>query len=226
MERKMKNAKDVLEELLKTSNQIVKFIDEHAYEPSLPVSNLRDKYATVHFYVSLDWHIAVVLLTDKQLRGPALTLIRSMLESWIRGSWIRLVASDDVIEAVTTNSEFWRSKSKRLWDLRNEVKEKNEVLGEVMKYPLASSDQFLNDCVHGNNPYLNLYFKKESQTVEPNVPDDRMALMLDIANTIALWSALQMKELQIEDANLLSPFTEKLREYEEYSMELLPHLRT
>lgn len=220
----MKKASEILEELLNESRRIVKFIDEHAYEPSLSISVLREKYAAVNFYISLDWHLAVVLLTNKKLRGPALTLIRSMLESWIRGSWVWLVASDDEVEDVARNSEYWRSKSKRLWDLRNQVNEKNEVLGEVMKYPLASSDQFLNDCVHGNNPYLNLYCNKETGMVEPNVPDDRMALMLDIANTIALWSAYQMKELQTEDRRLLSPFTKKLEEYLVYSINLLKPL--
>ena len=86
-----------------------------------------------------------------------------------------------------------------------------------MKGVLASDDQSLNDCVHGNNQYLNLYFNKQTQSIEPSVPDDKMALMLDVANTIALWSALQMQELHTQDAHLLSPFTEKLKEYLAYS---------
>ena len=217
----MKNKREILGKLIITSRQIVKFIDEHAYDHSLPASNLRERYATAHFYISLDWHIAVVQLTAKKLRGPALTLIRSMLESWIKGTWIRLVASDDDIEDITTNSKFWIAESKSSWVLRNEVKKKNEVLGEVMKGVLASVDQFLNDCVHGNNQYLNLYFNKQTQSIEPNVPDDKMALMLDVANTIALWSVLQMQELHTQDAHLLSPFTEKLKEYLAYSMDLL-----
>ena len=220
----MKDASKILEELLNESRRIVKFIDEHAYEDSLPASHFRERYATAHFYISLDWHIAVVLLTGKQIRGPALTLIRSMLESWIKGSWITLVASDDEIEGITTNSKFWISESKSLWALRNEVKKKNEVLGEVMKGLLASVDQFLNDCVHGNNQYLNLYFNKQTQTIEPNVPDDKMVLMLNIANAIALWSAYQMKELQTEDTRFLSPFTKKLEEYLVYSTDLLKPL--
>ena len=220
----MKDAGEILKELLNESRQILKFIDEHSYGHSLSASDLRERYATANFYISLDWHIAVVDLTTKKLRGPALTLIRSMIESWIRGSWIRLVASDDEIEKVTTDSEFWRSESKSLWVLRNEVKEKDEVLGEVMKYALTAVDNFLNNCVHGNNQYLNLYFNKDTQTIEPNVPDDRMALMLDVANTTALWSAFQMQELHAEDASLLSPFTKKLEEYLAYSIDLLKPL--
>ena len=224
----MKDAGEILKELLNKSRQIVQFINEHAYGHSLRASNLRERYATANFYISLDWHIAVVDLTTKKLRGPALTLIRSMIESWIRGSWIRLVASDDEIEKVTTDSEFWRSESKSLWVLRNEVKEENgvlgEVLGEVMKYALTAVDNFLNNCVHGNNQYLNLYFNKETQTIEPNVPDDKMALMLDVANTIALWSALQMQELHAEDTDPLTPFAEKRDEYLAYSINLLKPL--
>ena len=56
MERKMKSRERYWKNA--SSQQIAKFIDEHAYEPSLSISNLQ-KYATVQ-YISLDWHLAVV----------------------------------------------------------------------------------------------------------------------------------------------------------------------
>lgn len=217
----MKKMSEILEDLLKTSHQIVEFIDEHAYGHDLLASNLRERYATPHFYISLDWHIAVVQLTAKQLRGPALTLIRPMCETWIKGTWIRFVASDEQIEEVTKSSKLWISPSMRTWDLINAVNEKEKLIGEVMKCIWASLDQYLNDCVHGNNQYINLFFNEQTQTLESNVPEEKMAVMLHVSNTVAMWSALQMKELHIQDPRLLSPFTKKLKEYEEYSGNLL-----
>ena len=40
----MKKMSEILEDLLKTSHQIVEFIDEHAYGHDLPASNLRERY--------------------------------------------------------------------------------------------------------------------------------------------------------------------------------------
>ena len=217
---------EILKKLLNESNEIVKFMDTHSYGDSLPGSKLRERYATAHFYISLDWYLGVVLLTRKQLYGSAFTLIRSMLESWIKGIWIRVVASDHVIEEITNDSSYWTREKKYLWVLRNEVKEKNEFLGDVIRNFLEPVDQVVNDCVHGNNFYLNFYLNKETHTLEPNFPDVTIIHMLNMANHIALSSTFFMKELSAQDEAPLIPFIEQLNKYGAYSIELLQRLRT
>ena len=217
----MKTTSEILEELLNESRQIEKFINTHALGYSLPAGHYREQYAAHHFYIALDWYRAVILLTASQFRGPALTLVRPMLESWIKGTWIKLVASDDQIEDVTTSSKFWIEKSMRLWDLINEVKEKDEFLGEWMKGLWANVDQYLNDCIHGNNQYLNLYLNKETRTLEGNIPEDLMAFMLDLTNSVALGAALQMREVHTQDERISNLFNRKLSEYLDFTTELL-----
>ncbi len=221
----MKTTKEILEELLNESRQIEKFINTHALGYSLHDANLRELYAAHHFYISLERHSAVILLTAEQLRGPALTLIRPMFESWIKGTWIRSVASDDQIEDVTKSSKFWIEKSMRIWDLINEVRKQEDFIGEWMKGLWASLDQYLNDCVHSNNQYLNLYLNKHAQTLGSQIREDLMAVMLDLTNTVALWAARQMRELHTQDQRLLNPLTAKLNEYLNYSTELLEPIR-
>ena len=131
------------------------------------------------------------------------------------------VPSDEEIKHIVTNNKFWDSKS--LWDLRNELKEEDELFGDLVKGALKSVDTFLNDCVHGNNQYLKLYYNEKTKTVEPNVPENRMALMLHLANSITLLSALFMQilhqhatrkvELDELDLGFASPFIEKMQEY-------------
>ena len=222
----MKTTSEILEELLNKSHEIEKFINTHSLSHSPPDANLRQKYAAHHFYISLDWHRAVVLLTAKQYRGPALTLIRPMLESWIKGTWIRLVASDAQIEDVATSSKFWiDEKDVRLWDLIKEVNKKDQFVGEWMKGLWAAVDQYLNDCVHGNNNYLNLYLDNQTLTFARNAPEDLMVAMLDVTNSVALWSANQMNELHTQDPHHLILFITKLKEYLGYSTELLQPIR-
>ena len=221
----MKTTSEILEELVIESRQIEKFINVHALGYSFREANLRELYAAHHFYVSLERHSAIILLIAEQLRGPALTLIRPMFESWIKGTWIRSVASDDQIKDVTTSSKFWIEKSMMTWDLINEVRKQENFIGEWMKDLWASLDQYLNDCVHSNNQYLNLYLNKHAQTLGSQIREDLMAVMLDLTNTVALWAARQMRELQTQDQRLLNPLTTKLNEYLNYSTELLEPVR-
>lgn len=218
----MKDASKILEELLNESRQIVQFIDEHAYDYSISDSNLRATYATSLFYTSIDLYRAVYLLTSKQLRGPAITLIRPILESWIKGTWTITVPLDDEIERIAGDNNYWRSKS--LKELGSQVNEKNEFLGGLMQNLLASVNPYLNACIHSNNAHLNRYFNKETRTIEPNVPDNEMVFMLDLANTLVLSSTLHMKVAHTEDTDLLRPFIDMLTTYQVYSHGLLEPL--
>ena len=225
----MTTVSEILEELRNESRQIVKFIDTHSFGHSVSTSNFRDPYATAHFYVSIDWHTAVVNLTDEEMRGSALTLIRPMLETWIRGTWIMLVPSADEIERIKKKNRILEKK--KLSHLEEEVKEKDEAFGKIIENVLKNVYSFLSCCIHGYSSYLNLYFDKETQSIQPNVPDNIMIHMLDAANTIALSSALNMRAIRMAvehkktlhelDEHLLSPFTEKLDEYLVYSTDLL-----
>ena len=225
----MKTEKEILEELLNTSKQIEKFIDTHSYGHSLSASHFRETYATAHFYVSIDWHLAVVHLTDKGLRGSALTLIRPMLETWIRGTWIMIVPPDDEIERIKKKNRILEKK--KMSALKKEVKEKDEVIGKLIENVLKNIYSFLSCCIHGYSSYLNLYLDKETQAMQPNVPDNTMIHMLDVANTIALSSALNMRALHMTaaqkqslhelDEHFLSPFAEKLDQYLVYSNDLV-----
>lgn len=217
----MKTTNEILKELLNESRQVEKYLNEHAYDYFLPNASVRAKYATHFYYMALESHRAVVLLTHNELHGPALTLIRPTLESWLRGTWIILVPSDDVIEQVTMDSEFWNENKMTLWKLRNEINQKNEFLGGMMKGVLVSVNSYLNDCVHINNQHLNRYFNKETQSLEMNVPEDEMALMLDLANTLALSSGVHMKALYKQDLDFLRPFIDKMNTYQAYSIDLL-----
>ncbi len=93
----MKNAGEILKELLIRSQNIAKFIDKHACNYTLTAKVLRGTYASSLFYSCLDRHRAILLLTIRQFRGPALTLIRPMLESWIKGRSLHHTQQEDLL---------------------------------------------------------------------------------------------------------------------------------
>ena len=215
----MKTTSEILKELLKTSLQMRSFIETHSFKHTLSAENLRGTYAACLLYISIDWYRAVLVLTVNQLRGPAVTSIRPMFESWVKGTWIISVPSNDEIKRIATNNK--PLKSKEVWELIDELKVKNIALGEMMQSFQDVINKYLNDCIHSNNEHLNRYFNEQTEMIEQNIQDDEMVVMLDIANQIALQSSLHMQVTHTQDEKLILPFTEKLNKYLAYSKDLL-----
>ena len=93
-----------LKELLEESQRLVAFLGEQSYGYKCP-PDLRNRYAIAHFYIVLDWHIAIVVLAQNKIYGPAITLIRPMLEMSTRGAWLVTAASDEEIDRLTSNND-------------------------------------------------------------------------------------------------------------------------
>ena len=181
----------ILKELLRESQRLLDFFNEYGYEYNC-TQHLRNQYAIAHFYIVLDWHIAIVFLAKKEIHGPALTLIRPMLEMSTRGAWLALAATDDEIGRLTSDNTLWGRKRFRDFPrLISEIKSHHQRVGEFFEWNWTPR-QFLHDCVHGNNRYINFYFNTSSRTIEPNVPDEPMIAAMNMANDLALMSAVLM----------------------------------
>ena len=122
----------ILEELLSESQQLVAFLGEHSYGYNC-TQYLRNQYTIAHFYITLDWHIAIVFLAKKGIRGPALTLIRPMLEMSTRGAWLALAATDAEIERLVSDNAVWGERRFRDFPrLISEIKPHHERVAEFL----------------------------------------------------------------------------------------------
>ena len=231
----MKKASEILDELLNESRQIEKFINEHK---SLPIQNFVDghargnaippqKYRAIYaaglLYISIDWYSAVLLLTSEQSRGPALASIRPMFESFVKGTWIIAIPSNDEIDRITKNNE--PLKSKKICELIDDLEENNQENGKIMREFWDSISKYLNDCLHSNNEHINRFFNEETQAIEQNIEDNEMAHMLHMANQFALRALIFMQMTHTQDIDFIRPFYQKHKEYVAYSSELLEPIR-
>lgn len=223
----MKSEREILDELMKESQQIVDIFFTHANNYKLPDSNFRALYATRFFFSSVESHEAVVVLTAKNLRGPALTLIRQLLESWVKGSWISLFPSDDRIKEISSSDVGWKPSMN---ELAREIKTIDEYSGQQIETQLEIL-KFLHGCVHVKNSYLDLHLNDQTKSITQNVPDNLMAVMLNQANLNAFLSALYMQQwhmmapykrvLHKLDEQICRPLYIKYTEYVYYSDNLL-----
>lgn len=215
-------AADILKALLNEGIKIANFIDQHPCHHTLNAGETRMQYGTCILSVSLDLWGAIHLLIHKTNRAPALMLMRPLIESSIKGTWILAGASDEEVERVTTDKRFW--KKKRLRQLIADIETVNDALGDKIVVVFRSTYPYLNDFIHISNTLLNRYLNKVTKTIEQNVPDEEVVPMLDLANQLALISKLNMELSHTFDPGACQPFIDKFEQYQRRSSELMSRL--
>lgn len=90
---------------LESQKEVSKWVDEHL---SIPFNFAcgKDKWAFSCFDIVIEHHSSIVALCDLKLYGSALALLRVQYEAFIRGLWLRYVATENDL------SRFKRDKVK------------------------------------------------------------------------------------------------------------------
>lgn len=82
---------------LKKSEQILHWVQGHLNGkkiPELPTSK-RVQLAAACWHIAIDHQMSIVVLVHETLHGSALTLMRPMIEAYVRGLWLLNAATDD-----------------------------------------------------------------------------------------------------------------------------------
>jgi hypothetical protein len=85
--------------------EVSKWVDENLSMPFSFASD-KDKWAFTCFDIVIEHHSSIVALCDLKLYGSALALLRVQYEAFIRGLWLRFVATENDL------SRFKRDKVK------------------------------------------------------------------------------------------------------------------
>jgi hypothetical protein len=85
--------------------EVSKWVDQHL-SIRFNFANDKDKWAFSCFDIAIEHHSSIVALSDLNLYGSALALFRVQYEAFIRGLWLRYVASENDL------SRFKRDKVK------------------------------------------------------------------------------------------------------------------
>lgn len=95
------------------------------------------------FSIAMDHHHAVVVLLEERLHASAASLLRPAFESYVRGEWLSLCASDDAVE------RFWegRGTAKLVTMVKQLDKTETHSDGEISD-TYRNLEGFLNDYSH------------------------------------------------------------------------------
>lgn len=160
-------------ELLKQAEDLGKWIHEKTNNRRFPGS-YRIRVSMSLLQHSMDIAEASTLLLRTSLPGPALALVRPLLESYMRGLWVLLCANDD-----SEIENFLEHKDHAEWSIKRLAAKLRK--GAEEHYPwveLAISEiKVLHDLTHGGA--LHVKGRLTESAVEPNYQRAQLDALLE-----------------------------------------------
>jgi len=84
-------------QLIEDSEELINWLDQHV-DGSEMKPDIRHRVSGACFDMTAEFHKAIVLLVAKKIYGPAFSLMRLMVESYVRGIWIHKCAKEKDLE--------------------------------------------------------------------------------------------------------------------------------
>ena len=135
--------------------------------------------------MALEHQKAIVLLVASKLYGSAFSLARLIFEAYVRGVWLQMCASDTEIEKYK-NDKLEKNFSTLIQDIENCDGFEEGILSAAKTANWISMNSFTH------SGYLQAVRRNKEETIEPNYTDEEIIELLNIANALAMLSALQM----------------------------------
>ncbi len=135
--------------------------------------------------MALEHQKAIVLLVANKLYGSAFSLARLIFEAYVRGVWLQMCASDTEIEKYK-NDKLEKNFSTLIQDIENCDGFEEGILSAAKTANWISMNSFTH------SGYLQAVRRNKEETIEPNYTDEEIIELLNIANALAMLSALQM----------------------------------
>lgn len=160
----------------------------HSHQAQEGPASDRHKLACTHFLIALDHHIAVVVLLRVGLRSPALALMRSIWEAYLRGLWAICCATDERV------SEFLAGEKppkleKVYQDLRKDFSTKS---ADRLSYieSLHALHGKLDQYAHGGPIQVKNWMP--GLALEASHTEAEMIGWLDFVDQVAMYSAFDL----------------------------------
>ena len=145
------------------------WLHERANDRNIP-SGLRERTGAKILQHSLDIDDAILILLDAQLPGPALTLVRPLFESYVRGVWLLQISSDNEIE------EFINGKCPTFYELLEAIGNDQQSGGAWIHANKNANWSSFNDLTHGGNQHVKR--RNTQEAIEPNYPESELEALI------------------------------------------------
>lgn len=169
----------------------------------------KDKWAFSCFDIVIEHHLSIVTLSDSKLYGSALALLRVQYEAFIRGLWLRYVATENDL------SRFKRDKVKpSFYELIKAVETTRGIKSGLLSHIKDKQWAIFNSFTHTGVEAL-LRRMGESTTGYDNYKNEDINNYLKFSGLILLFCASEMailtgnNELIDKTVNVLQNYKNK-----------------
>ncbi|PCJ28180.1 MAG: hypothetical protein COA96_01335 [SAR86 cluster bacterium] len=161
--------------------------------------------------IAMEHQIAITILIKKNLIGSAFALSRSVFESYIRGLWLKVCATDKEV------SDYLKGKTSGTFqDLIDGIEKIEGYSDGILSEAKKSSWKMLNDFTHTGAQQI--IRRNTSSHIEPNYDESEINMIVGFVNSICLLSGLETAGLIKDvDNKLQLEVLNKIKEYEVHS---------
>lgn len=154
---------------------------------------------------SLDVADATIILLERDLPGPAWTLARPLLESFVRGIWILQCASDEQVE------NFRNGKCPPFPELLKAMDDHDEaeLHADWIRAQMKNKDIF-HDFTHGGIEHIlrRITENEEKTVVEPNYQEHELEYLVGLGTEVRIRVGCELFSL-MEDSEAIRQLCEE-----------------
>jgi hypothetical protein len=188
------------QETIDKSESLIQWLDKQI--DGLQVSaDSRLRLSVACLDMALEHQKAIVLLVANKLCGSAFSLIRLEFESYVRGVWLQLCASESEIEKFK-NDKLKKTLTSLIQDIENCDGFEEGILSAAKTENWIAMNSFTH-C-----GYLQAARRNKEESIEPNYTEKEIIELLNITNALGMLSALQIV-LMADKKELASKMIEK-----------------
>ena len=160
-------------------------------------ADFRHRAAAGCLDLTMEYQKAIVLLVARRLYGAAFSLMRLMVESYVRGIWLHRCAEEQDLE------KFAKDKVPKFYKLLEEVEKLEGHEDKVLSRMKERSWKPMNSYTHTG--YLQVMRRQTDTSVEANYDDDEILEVVNFANAIGCLAAIATCDLanNVELANTI-----------------------
>ncbi len=176
-----------LEENLKRCADNIRWLDKQIDGIAIP-SDVRCRLAGGCLYVALEHQKAIVLLIDNKIYGPALALVRLLIEAYVRGVWLHKCAAEVDLEKFKVD-KLERLQASLIADIELLEGFQSKVLSG------AHNNSWKKMCSFTHTGFQQVVRNNTAETIEPNYDAAELIETLEFANATGFLSAIAIAGL-------------------------------
>ncbi len=179
-------------ERIQAAIELVEWIRVSVHDQPL-TANERNLVAVPCYAITQDHHHAIVLLIDHQLFASSFALLRIAFESYIRGVWLSLCATDTEIEKFNNGWE-----PPNITKLLNDVEATPGFTEKILSHIKTQSWKAMCDFTHTGGLHTQRW--NSSDAIEPNYSNQEIEEVLQLSEILAIMSVIGLAEVIGNDA--------------------------